>query len=278
MALQCGCFTCVKETEVAVIESCGEYSRLSNAGCVCVQCPCERIVGTMSLRVQQLNITCDTKTRDNVFVRVSVAVQYFVISQKVYDAYYKLSDHKAQIRSYVFDGIRSSLPKLDLDRAFLSKREIADDVKNSLADLMDDYGYKIVNVLIVDLDPDNAVKNAMNEINASQRQRQANSYKADAEKILLVKAAEADSESKHLMGLGIARQRKALVDSLQDTVSSFASEVEGTSAKDVMDLLLLTQYFDMLKDVGNKTNNSTLFLPHGPDSVNRLRTQLQSIG
>jgi len=260
---------------VAVIESCGEYSRISPAGCVCIRCPCESIVGHMSLRVQQLNVMCDTKTKDNVFVKVSVAVQYFVIADKVYDAYYKLSDHRAQIRSYVFDGIRSSLPKLDLDHAFSSKSEIADNVKNSLADLMDDYGYKIVNVLIIDLDPDNSVKNAMNEINASQRLRQANSYKADAEKILLVKAAEADSESKHLTGLGIARQRKALVDGLQDTVSTFAAEVEGASAKDVMDLLLLTQYFDMLKDVGHKsTAGSTLFLPHGPDSVNRLRSQL----
>lgn len=163
---------------------------------------------------------------------------------------------------------------------------------------MDDYGYRIVNVLIVDLDPDNSVKNAMNEINgkkyfynliilifskilfifsiASQRLRVANSYKADAEKILLVKAAEADMESKHLTGVGIAKQRKALVDGLQDTVTQFASSVEGTSAKDVMDLLLLTQYFDTIKDIGHKTGGGTLFLPHGPDSVGALRDKLSN--
>lgn len=276
MALSCGCFACIKETDVAIIENCGSYSRIVPAGCTLITCPCESIVGYMSLRVQQLNVTCDTKTKDNVFVKVSVAVQYFVIADKVYDAFYKLTDHRAQIRSYVFDGIRSSLPKLDLDHAFSSKSEIADNVKNSLADLMDDYGYRIVNVLIIDLDPDNSVKNAMNEINASQRLRVANSYKADAEKILLVKAAEADMESKHLTGIGIAKQRKALVDGLQDTVTEFATSVQGTTAKDVMDLLLLTQYFDTIKDIGHKTSGGTLFLPHGPDSVGALRDKLSN--
>jgi len=264
----------VKETEVAVVERCGQYSRVIPAGCACLACPIEGIAGKKSLRIQQLNVQCDTKTKDNVFVKVAVAVQYYVVAEKVYDAFYKLSDDRGQIRSYVFDGIRSSLPKLDLDQAFSSKREIADNVQNSLAEAMDGYGYRIINVLIVDLDPDNSVKNAMNEINASQRLRVANAYKADAEKILLVKAAEADSESKHLMGLGIARQRKALVDGLQDTVSQFSSDIEGTSAKDVMDLLLLTQYFDMVKDVGAKSSGSTMFLPHGPSSVTQLRQDL----
>lgn len=275
-SMSCCCFICVRETEVAVVENCGEYSRVLPAGLTCLMCPCESVAGVKSLRIQQFNMQCDTKTKDNVFVKVSVAVQYYVIADKVYDAFYKLTDDKNQIRSYVFDGIRSALPKLDLDQAFSSKSEIADSVKTSLADLMDDYGYQIVNVLIVDLDPDNSVKNAMNEINASQRLRVANSYKADAEKVLLVKSAEADSESKHLTGMGIARQRKALVDGLQDTVSQFSSDVDGTSAKDVMDLLLLTQYFDMIKDIGAKSHSSTLFVPHGPASVARLRAELNS--
>ncbi|CAE7516522.1 HIR1 [Symbiodinium microadriaticum] len=221
-----------------------------------------------------MNVQCDTKTKDNVFVKVSVAVQYYVIADKVYDAFYKLTDDRGQIRSYVFDGIRSSLPKLDLDQAFSSKTEIADNVQGSLAEHMLEYGYQIINVLIVDLDPDNSVKNAMNEINAAQRLRVANAYKADTEKILLVKAAEADSESKHLMGLGIARQRKALVDGLQDTVSQFSSDVDGTSASDVMDLLLLTQYFDMVKDVGSRSTGGTMFIPHGPSTVTQLRNDL----
>lgn len=240
-------------------------------------CPCESIRDYASLRIKQLSVSCDTKTKDNVFVKVNVAVQYFIIPEKVYEAYYKLSDAEGQMRAYVFDGIRSSLPKLDLDHAFSSKNEIADNVKNSLADLMDDYGYRILNVLIVDLDPDSSVKNAMNEINASQRLRVANSYKADAEKILLVKAAEADMESKHLTGVGIAKQRKALVDGLQDTVSKFSSQVSGTTAKDVMDLLLLTQYFDMIKEVGHKSaSGATLFLPHAPETVANLRDSLQA--
>lgn len=259
-----------------MIENCGSFSRLASAGCVCLLFPMENIQGVVSLKVRQLDVVCDTKTKDNVFVKVSVAVQYCVVSEKVSQAFYKLTDHRAQIRAYVFDGIRSSLPKLDLDAAYASKDEIAESVQGSLASLMSEYGYEIKNVLVIDLEPDAAVKAAMNEINAAQRLRQANAYKADADKILRVKAAEADSESKHLLGIGIARQRKALVDGLRDTVSGFSSDVEGTGPQDVMDLLLLTQYFDMMKELGQRgSGNNTVFLPHGPDSVAQLRADLK---
>lgn len=257
-----------------MIENMGEYSRTAPAGFTWLTCPLETIVGTLSLKVQQLQVTCDTKTKDNVFIKVAVAVQYYAIESKAYEAFYKLTNHRSQITSYVYDGIRSSFPKMDLDSAFESKDSVAKNVQEQLAAQMEDYGYRIVNVLIVDVEPDGAVKNAMNEINAQQRLREANTFKAEAEKILLVKAAEAESESKHMTGVGIARQRKALVDGLSDTVAEYTHEVEGTTPKDVMDLLLLTQYFDMMKDVGHKAHGSTMFLPHGPDSVYQLRSLL----
>jgi len=272
--MDCCCFKCVKEKEVAIIENLGVYNRTASAGCNCLTCPLETIVGTLSLKIQQLQVQCDTKTRDNVFIKVAVAVQYYAIEEKAYDAYYKLTNHKSQITSYVYDGIRSSFPKMDLDTAFESKNSVAENVQSQLAAQMNEYGYHIVNVLIVDIEPDGSVKNAMNEINAQQRLREANSYKADSEKILLVKAAEAESESKHMTGIGIARQRKALVDGLSDTVAQYTNQVRGTTPKEVMDLLLLTQYFDMMKDVGHKSQGTTVFLPHGPDSVYHLRELL----
>lgn len=272
--LDCCCFKCVKEKDVAIVENLGQYNRTASAGCNCLMCPMESIVGTLSLRIQQLNVQCDTKTKDNVFIKVAVAVQYYALAEKAYEAFYKLTNHKGQITSYVFDGIRSSFPKLDLDSAFESKDSVAKNVQEQLAAQMEEYGYRIVNVLIIDVEPDGTVKNAMNEINAQQRLREANSHKADAEKILLVKAAEAESESRHMTGVGIARQRKALVDGLSDTVAQYTSEVQGTTPKDVMDLLLLTQYFDMMKEVGSKSHGSTMFLPHGPDSVYQLRQLL----
>jgi regulator of protease activity HflC (stomatin/prohibitin superfamily) len=274
----CCCFICIKEKEVAIVENLGQYNRTASAGCNILMCPLETVAGSLSLRIQQLNVTCDTKTKDNVFIKVAVAVQYYAIEEKAYEAWYKLTNHKGQITSYVFDGIRSSFPKLDLDAAFESKDSVAKNVQEQLASQMEEYGYRIVNVLIVDVEPDGTVKNAMNEINAQQRLREANSFKADAEKILLVKAAEAESESKHMTGVGIARQRKALCDGLSETVADYTHEVSGTTPKDVMDLLLLSQYFDMMKEVGHKSVSGTMLLPHAPDSVYKLRQLLAHEG
>lgn len=279
MALNsCCCCIMVPEKQVAVIENCGKFSALSPAGLRWLNCPFEAVRSVVSLKVQQLDVRCDTKTKDNVFVSVNVAVLYKVIPENVQDAFYKLSDHKAQMSSYVFDGIRSSFPKLDLDDSFASKDEIATHVRNDMRNAMQTYGYSIDDVLITDINPDASVQRAMNEINASQRMRQAAAFKADAEKILLVKAAEADSESKYLVGVGVAKQRKAIMDGLRSSISEFADSVQGAGPSDVMDLLLLTQYFDTLKDVGcRQTQNGvgkTLFLPHGPNAVTELRGEL----
>jgi regulator of protease activity HflC (stomatin/prohibitin superfamily) len=262
--------------DAGVIENCGKFSRVVPAGCVCLQFPCETIVRGVSLRVQYLDVACDTKTKDNVFVKVVVAVQYKVIEDKVPSAFYKLTDPKAQIRSYVFDVVRSSVPRLDLDSAFASKDDIANSVRDQLAHQMLEYGYEIIAALVIDLDPNTHVKAAMNEINASQRLREAAAERAEAEKILQVKAAEAEAESKYLSGLGVAKQRKAIVDGLRDTVNGFSHDVDGAGPRDVLDLLLISQYFDMLKDLGHRKTGSTLFLPHGPHAIQDLRAQLKS--
>jgi regulator of protease activity HflC (stomatin/prohibitin superfamily) len=219
------------------------------------------VVGRLSLRVQQLDVSVETKTKDNVFVMVIVSVQYRVIRSKVQAAYYKLTDPRSQIRSYVFDTVRSTVPRMELDEAFESKEEVALSVKNHLAAEMEVFGYEIIQALVVDLNPDQTVKRSMNEINASKRLREASQYRADAEKITLVKAAEADAESKYLSGLGVAKQRKAIVSGLQESVHEFQSRVTGTSAKDVLSLLMMTQYFDMLMSVGTREKTTTIFTP-----------------
>lgn len=262
--------------DAGIIENCGKFSKVVPAGCVCLMFPCENIVKDVSLRVQYLDVACDTKTKDNVFVKVVVAVQYKVIEDKVPSAFYKLTDPRAQIRSYVFDVVRSSIPRLDLDSAFASKDDVANNVKNQLAHQMLEYGYEIIAALVIDLDPNAHVKAAMNEINASQRMREAAAERAEAEKILQVKAAEAEAESKYLSGLGVAKQRKAIVDGLRDTVNGFSDDVHGAGPKDVLDLLLISQYFDMLKDLGHRKSGSTLFIPHGPHAINDLRGQLKT--
>eukprot|EP00607_Mallomonas_marina_P010536 CAMPEP_0182418280 /NCGR_PEP_ID=MMETSP1167-20130531/2755_1 /TAXON_ID=2988 /ORGANISM="Mallomonas Sp, Strain CCMP3275" /LENGTH=286 /DNA_ID=CAMNT_0024592423 /DNA_START=46 /DNA_END=906 /DNA_ORIENTATION=+ len=276
MSAGCCCCQCVKEMNAGVVENCGKYSKVGTAGFFCIMYPCENITGIVSMKIQQLDVSCDTKTKDNVFVKVVVSVQYRVVESKVPSAYYKLTDHRAQITSYVFDVIRSAVPRLELDEAFASKESVAETVKSQLSNQMSEYGYEILVALVTDLNPDQAVKNAMNEINAASRLREAAKEKAEAEKILLVKAAEADADSKYLSGLGVARQRKAIVDGLKSTVNEFSEQVPGASASDVMDLLLLTQYFDMMKDVGGKgKSNGSIFLPHGPQAINDLRQQLK---
>ena len=211
--------------EAGVVENCGRFSKVVPPGLSCILFPFEVVTAKLSLKIHQMEISCDTKTKDNVFVQVIVAVQYKVMEDKVPSAHYKFTDPTAQIRSYVFDVIRSSLPRMNIDDAFASKNEVADAVKNQLSTLMTEYGYEIKAALVVDLNPDQTVKNAMNEINASQRLREAAAEKAEAEKILQVKAAEAEADSKYLSGLGVARQRKAIVDGLKETVNEFSSKV-----------------------------------------------------
>ncbi|KAG5176518.1 flagellar associated protein [Tribonema minus] len=265
------CCICVQTSEVGVVERFGQFEKLAKPGLSLVFWPLSQVVGTISTRVQQLDVQAETKTSDNVFITVNVCVQYQVLYDKVYDAFYRLTDPKSQIRSYVYDVIRSTMPKLELDQAFAAKEEVAHAVKEQLTVVMQEYGYQILQALVTDLEPDRRVKDAMNEINASKRLREAATNKAEADKIMQVKAAEAEAESKYLSGVGVSRQRQAIVAGLRDSIHDFSSSIEGTTPKDVMDLLLLTQYFDMLRDIGQSTKSSTIFLPHAPESVASLQ-------
>ncbi|KAG1346302.1 hypothetical protein COCNU_06G001310 [Cocos nucifera] len=221
------------------------------------------------------NSTAPIPIADNVFVNVVASVQYRALSHKASDAFYKLSNTRSQIQAYVFDVIRASVPKLNLDDAFEQKNDIAKAVEEELEKAMSAYGYEIVQTLIVDIEPDEHVKRAMNEINAAARLRVAANEKAEAEKIIQIKRAEGEAESKYLSGLGIARQRQAIVDGLRDSVLGFSVNVPGTTAKDVMDMVLVTQYFDTMKEIGAASKSSAVFIPHGPGAVRDVATQIR---
>uniref|UniRef100_A0A7S2W4V0 Band 7 domain-containing protein n=1 Tax=Rhizochromulina marina TaxID=1034831 RepID=A0A7S2W4V0_9STRA len=275
----CCCIVCINTSEVGIIEFLGEFQSYAQPGMNFFCCPFAYLADVVSLRIQQLDVQCETKTMDNVFVNVVVSVQYQVQKDKVGEAYYSLSRPESQIRAYVFDTVRSVIPTMELDQAFESKEEVASAVKQALKETMDDFGYVIIQALITDLTPDQKVKDAMNQINASRRLKDANAEKAEADKIQMVKSAEADAESKYLSGVGVAKQRKALVDGLRDSIMEFSGDVDGATPKDVIDLLLLTQYFDMLKDVGQHPLTNTVFLPQdsGSGAVRDGMLQAQSM-
>ncbi|CAL9765339.1 unnamed protein product [Musa acuminata subsp. burmannicoides] len=270
------CCIQVDQSTVAMRETFGKFDRVLEPGCHFLPwCLGKQIAGYLSLRVQQLDVRCETKTKDNVFVTVVASIQYNAIADQASDAFYRLSNTKEQIQSYVFDVIRASVPKLNLDDVFEQKNDIARAVEDELGKAMSSYGYKIVQTLIVDIEPDNYVKKAMNEINAASRMRVAANEKAEAEKILQIKRAEGEAESKYLSGLGIARQRQAIVDGLRDSVLAFSVNVPGTTAKDVMDMVLVTQYFDTMKEIGASSKSSSVFIPHGPGAVRDIAAQVR---
>ncbi|XP_052116883.1 hypersensitive-induced response protein-like protein 2 [Arachis duranensis] len=270
-----GCII-VGQSNVAIKEHFGKFDDVLQPGCHCLPwCLGYQIAGGLSLRVQQLDVKCETKTKDNVFVNVVASVQYRALADKASDAFYRLTNTKEQIQSYVFDVIRASVPKLELDAVFEQKNDIARAVEDELEKAMSAYGYEIVQTLIVDIEPDVHVKRAMNEINAALSMRLAANEKAEAEKILQIKKAEGEAESKYLSGLGIARQRQAIVDGLRDSVLEFSENMPGTTAKDIMDMVLVTQYFDTMKEIGASSKSSAVFIPHGPGAVRDVAEQIR---
>ncbi|KAH9603739.1 hypothetical protein KSS87_021640 [Heliosperma pusillum] len=270
------CCVQVDQSTVAIKESFGKYNDMLEPGCHCVPWFLgQQIAGKLTLRVQQLDVRCETKTKDNVFVNVVASIQYRAIAEKASDAFYKLSNTRTQIQAYVFDVIRATVPKLNLDDVFEQKTDIAKAVASELEKAMSHYGFEIVETLIVDIEPDVHVKRAMNEINAAARMRLAANEKAEAEKIIQIKRAEGEAEAKYLSGMGIARQRQAIVDGLRDSVLGFSVNVPGTTAKDVMDMVLVTQYFDTMKEIGASSKASTVFIPHGPGAVRDVAAQIR---
>lgn len=265
----------VRTAEAVVIQRMGKFLRVANAGMNFKLPWLDQIAGRTDLRVQQLALDVETKTKDNVFVKIPVSVQYHVIPEKVYEAFYKLANPKQQISSYVFNVILGHVPKMNLDDAFLQQSDIAIAIKQGLDGVMRTYGYAIDQALVTDLQPDEKVKSAMNEINAAQREQVAASARGETEKILKVKQAEADAESKALQGQGIANQRRAIIEGLKQSVEAFAAAVEGTTARDVMTLVLVTQYLDTIKEIGAQDKTNTLFMSHSPGAIGELFRQIQ---
>ena len=267
-------FFTVNTAEVVVVTRFGKFLRVADPG-INFKVPIfDTIAGRVSLRVSQISLTMETKTKDNVFVTIPISVQNRVRPEKVYDAFYKLSDPTAQIKSYVEQVILGHVPGMTLDEVFASQSSIAAAVKQELDADMATFGFEIVNVLVTVIVHDQKVKSAMNDINAAQREQVAANARGEAEKILVVKKAEAEAESKALQGQGIANQRKAIIEGLQVSIEQFQKVVDGASSKDVMQLVMVTQYFDTLKSIGESDKTNTLFLSHSPGSVKDVSEQI----
>ncbi len=267
----------VKQQSVAIIERFGRYKKISDSG-IHMRAPfgIDKIAARVQLRVLQSEIVVETKTQDNVFVTMNVATQYRVNESNVKDAYYKLMRPESQIKSYIEDALRSSVPKLTLDELFEKKDEIALEVQKQVAEEMSTYGYIIVKTLITKVEPDAEVKQSMNEINAAQRKRVAAQELAEADKIKIVTAAEAEAEKDRLHGVGIAEQRKAIVDGLADSIKELKGANVDLTEEQIMSILLTNQYLDTLNNFADKEGNNTIFLPANPDGVENIRTQILS--
>jgi len=269
-----GSFFTVQQQSRAIIERFGRYVRTARPGLNFKVPFIETIIQRVSLRVQQLIVEVETKTQDNVFVKLLVAVQYRVVEGSEADSYYKLQDHVEQIKSYVLDVVRAKVPRMNLDEVFEKKDDIGTAVKSELDVSMKIYGFEIPNALVTDVNPADNVKAAMNEINTQQRLQVAATAKGEANKILVVKNAEAEAESKHLQGEGIAKQRRAIVDGLRESISAFTEAVGGVSEREVLNLVLLTQYFDTLKEIGVSAGSKVILTPHSPGGMTDLNQQL----
>src|SRR5579871_2524660 len=269
-----GSFFTVNTAQVAVVTRFGKFLRVAEPGLNWKTPFIDKVAGRMSLRVNQITLTMETKTKDNVFVTIPISVQNRVRPEKVFDAYYKLSNPMEQIQSYVEQVILGHVPGMTLDEVFASQSGIAAAVKQELDADMAAFGYEIVNVLVTDIVPDAKVKSAMNDINAAQREQVAANARGEDEKILVVKKAEAEAESKALQGQGIANQRRAIIEGLQVSIEQFQKVVEGASAREVMQLVMVTQYFDTLKSIGENDKTSTLFLSHSPAAVREISDQI----
>lgn len=267
-------FIIVTEKTIYVIQRFGKYRRMAQPGFGMIIPFIDQKAGVINMRVQQLDVDVETKTRDDVFVHLRVSVQFQVMSDKLWEAHYSLDNHRHQIASYIFDDVRAEVPKMELDDVFAKKEDIATAVRQNLADSMDDYGYLIVKALITDIDPDSRVKDSMNKINAAKRDKEAAMEEAEAAKIRVVKAAEADAESKRLSGEGIAAQRLEIVRGFKESVEDFQKSLKGITHEEVMQFVLLTQYFDTLNNIGSNGKNSSILIPHSPNAMSDFQNQI----
>jgi regulator of protease activity HflC (stomatin/prohibitin superfamily) len=268
-------FFTVQQQERAIVERFGKFVRVGAPGLQTKSPFVERVAGRMSLQVEQLNAEIETKTKDNVFVHVKLAVQYKVGNdpQQVQDAFYKLEDPEVQMKSYAFDVVRSHIPSLDLDEAYADADTIAMHIQETLQRQMADYGYEIVKALVTNIEPDQRVKDAMNNINAAQRNQVAAAAQGDAQKTLAVKKAEGERETMRLQGEGVAAERQAIAEGLRESLEIIAQQ--GLDPREAMALVALTQYTDMIRALGEGSNTNTILLPHSPSGVGDLMAQIR---
>lgn len=261
-------FFIVKQQTAAVIERFGRFHSIRHSGLQLKIPLVDRIAGKLSLKIQQLDVIVETKTLDDVFVRLKVSVQYKVIRDKVYEAFYKLDYPHDQITSYVFDVVRAEVPKMKLDDVFVKKDDIAIAVKAELNDAMMEYGYDIIKTLVTDIDPDAQVKEAMNRINAAEREKIAAQYEGDAQRILIVEKAKAEAESKRLQGQGIADQRREIARGLEESVEVLNKV--GINSQEASALIVVTQHYDTLQSIGEETNSNLILLPNSPQAGSNM--------
>ena len=261
-------FFIVKQQTAAIIERFGKFHSIRHSGLQFKIPFLDRIAGKLSLKIQQLDVLVETKTLDDVFVKIKVSVQYKVIKDKVYDAFYKLDYPHDQITSYVFDVVRAEVPKMKLDDVFVKKDNIATAVKSELNDSMMTYGYDIIKTLVTDIDPDAQVKEAMNRINASEREKIAAQFEGDAQRILIVERAKAEAESKRLQGQGIADQRREIARGLEESVEVLNRV--GINSQEASALIVVTQHYDTLQSIGQETNSNLILLPNSPQAGSQM--------
>jgi len=273
-----GALYMVKQKNAVIIERLGKFNKVSKAG-LHIKIPLiDSISGKINLRVRELPVEVETKTKDDVFVKIVVSVQFYVIDSidGIRDSFYELNNPEQQIQSYVFDSIRSEVPLMELDDVFAQKEKIAIAIKNELSDTMKQFGFDFIKALVTDIDPDAKVKQSMNEINAAKRMKEAAREEAAAAKIRVVAAAEADSESKRLAGEGIAKQRIAIANGLKESVEEVKLAMEDhVTSQDVMNMLFMTQHYETVSKL-SENNTSTIFMPYSPDNVGDLQMQIQS--
>lgn len=258
----------VKQQNIAIIERLGKFISIRPAGLHFKVPIIDRVAGNISLKIQQLDVVIETKTKDNVFVRIKAAVQFHVVKEKVYDAFYKLDNPHTQITSYIFDLVRAEVPKMKLDDVFEKKDDIAIAVKNELEEAMQNYGYAIIKALVTDIDPDEKVKQAMNRINTSEREKVAARYEAEAEKVKIIAKAEAEAQSKKLQGQGIADQRKEIAKGLLESVEVLNNV--GINSQEASALIVVTQHYDTLQSMGEKSNSNLILLPNSPGAASEM--------
>ncbi len=267
-------FIIVKEQSAVIVERFGKFNRIANSGIGVIIPFVDRKAAKVNLRVQQLDVEIETKTKDDVFVHLQVSVQYKISRDSIKEAYYSLENSRNQIASYVFDDVRAEVPKLELDDVFAKKEDIAIAVQQNISESMQEYGYVIIKALITDINPDHKVKDAMNRINAAKRDKEAAHEEGEAKKIKIIKEAEAEAESKRLSGEGIARQRLEIVRGFKESVEDFKKSLDTVTHEEIMQFVLMTQYFDTIKDIGANSKNSSILMPHSPGGMKDFQNQI----